>query len=81
MNCSSVKTFNHPLATTLMETYRSIVYREIIEINGSQHILLECDYTHSINEAIEYGGISHPSNSLSEYEVINYVKDDITNGG
>lgn len=36
-----------------METYRSIVYREIIEINGSQHILMECDYTHSINEAIE----------------------------
>ena len=73
--------FDYPRATTLMETYRSIVYREIIEINGSQHILLECDYTHSINEAIEYGGISHPSNSLSEYEVINYVKDDITNGG
>lgn len=73
--------FDYPLAITVMTAYKSIVYREIIEIDGAEHILMECDYTHSINEAIEDGGISHPSNSLSESEVIDYVKDDIATGG
>lgn len=59
-----------------MTTYKSVVYRETIEINGAEHILLECDYTHSINEAIKDGAISHPANSLSESEVIEYVKND-----
>ena len=77
--------FDYPLATTLMAAYKSIVYKEIVEINGKRHTLLECDYTHSINEAGEDGAISHPTNSdtriLSESEVIDYVKDDIANGG
>lgn len=62
-----------------MTAYKSVVYRETIEINGVEHVLLECDYTHSIDEAVKDGAISHPTNSLSEYEVIEYVKDDVTN--
>lgn len=64
-----------------MTAYKSVVYRETIEINGVEHVLLECDYTHSIDEAVKDGAISHPTNNLSEYEVIEYVKDDIATGG
>lgn len=68
------------LLFTAMAAYKSIVYKEIVEINGKRHTLLECDYTHSINEAVEDGAISHPTNSdtriVSESEVIEYVKSD-----
>ena len=68
------------LLSTDMAAYKSIVYKEIVEINGKRHTLLECDYTDSINEAVEDGAISHPTNSdtriLSESEVIEYVRSD-----
>jgi hypothetical protein len=62
-----------------MAAYKSIVYKEIIEIDGVQHTLLECDYTCSVDEAIEDGAISDParcSKMLFESEVIEYVKCD-----
>ncbi|CAB4147251.1 hypothetical protein UFOVP431_21 [uncultured Caudovirales phage] len=51
-----------------MPAYRSIVYREIVEIDGVEHKISTCDYTDSINEKIDCGIMSH-----LDSEVVGYV--------
>jgi hypothetical protein len=54
-----------------MAAYKSIVYKEIIEIDGVEYAISTCDYTESINEKIDCGLMSH-----LESEVVEYVSED-----
>lgn len=54
-----------------MAAYKSIVYKEIVVIDGVEHALSTCDYTDSTNDAIESGALSH-----LDSEVVEYVKSD-----
>jgi hypothetical protein len=54
-----------------MAAYKSIVYKEIVEIDGVEHAMSTCDYTESINEKIDCGLMSH-----LESEVVEYVSED-----
>lgn len=42
-----------------MAAYRSIVYREIVEIDGVEHVISIRDCTELINEKIDWGLIRH----------------------
>lgn len=51
--------------------YKSIVYKEVVEIDGVVRTLFACDYTESINEKIDCGLMSH-----LDSEVIEYITED-----
>ena len=53
---------------------KQIIYKEIIEIDGIDYIILSCDYSESINEAIS-DEILQGNND----EIIDYITDDIVN--
>lgn len=50
--------------------YKSIVYKEVVEIDGVEHAISTCDYTDSINEKIDCGLMPHLHS-----EVIEYIRD------
>lgn len=47
--------------------YKSIVYKEVVEIDGVVSTLFSCDYTESINEKIDCGLMSHLDSEVIEY--------------
>ena len=51
---------------------KQIIYKEIVEIDGINHIILSCDYSESINEAIS-DEVLQDNND----EIIDYITDDI----
>jgi len=53
---------------------KQIIYKEIIEIDGTNYIIVSCDYSESINEAIS-DEILQGNND----EIIDYITDDIVN--
>jgi hypothetical protein len=53
---------------------KQIIYKEIIEIDGTNYIIVSCDYSKSINEAIS-DEILQGNND----EIIDYITDDIVN--
>ena len=55
------------LALTAMAAYKSIVYKEIVEIDGVKHVNSTCDYTESVNEKIDCGLMSHLDSEVVEY--------------
>ena len=50
-----------------MAAYKSIVYKEIVEIDGVKHVISTCDYTESVNEKIDCGLMSHLDSEVVEY--------------
>jgi len=54
-----------------MTAYKSVIYKEVIEIDGVECAITTYDYTDSINEAIDDGAIPHLHS-----EVIEYIMDD-----
>lgn len=57
-----------------MAAYKSIVYREVVEIDGVVSTLFIRGYTESINERIDCGLMSH-----LDSEVIEYITEDLLN--
>jgi aspartate/glutamate racemase len=53
---------------------KQVIYKEIVEIDGISHIILSCDYSNSINEAIS-DEVLQDNND----EIIDYITDDIVN--
>jgi len=53
---------------------KQVIYKEIVEIDGISHIILSCDYSESINEAIS-DEVLQDNND----EIIDYITDDIVN--
>jgi len=53
---------------------KQVIYKEIVEIDGISHIILSCDYSKSINEAIS-DEVLQDNND----EIIDYITDDIVN--
>ena len=53
---------------------KQIIYKEVIEIDGREYTVFNCDYSESINEAIKDQIIENDNQ-----EIINYIVDDIVN--
>jgi hypothetical protein len=53
---------------------KQVIYKEIIEIDGEEHIVSTCDYSECIND-LNNDFILGPSNQ----EIIDYITDDIVN--
>lgn len=52
--------------------HESIVYREVVEINGRAVSIATCDYTDKIHELIEQGDLA-----ATDTDIVDYVKNDI----
>lgn len=52
--------------------HESIVYREVVEINGRAISIATCDYTDKINGLIEQGDLAD-----TDTDIVDYVKNDI----
>jgi len=53
---------------------KQVIYKEIIEIDGTNYIIVSCDYSESIDEAIS-DEVLQDNND----EIIDYITDDIVN--
>lgn len=53
---------------------KQVIYKEIVEIDGINHVIVSCDYSESINEAIS-DEVLQDNND----EIIDYITDNIVN--
>ena len=52
---------------------KSVIYKEIVEINGSQYEIRTCDYTECVRDWITDGVLATDE---SDRDIVDYVKDD-----
>ena len=48
---------------------KQIIYKEIVEIDGINHIILSCDYSESINEAISDEVLQDNNDEIIDYMI------------